>query len=202
MISVILPVKLPEPYLDILLSEIHGSLSNFPHEIFIQTEKGFGYAVQCGVEKSRGNVIVVMDSDGSHSPSFLPEMIKALSTHDIVIGSRYVGEGCTYDNTFFRKKLSSFYNKLTKWILGVKIHDSMSGFIVARKDVFNNYKFPHGYKFMLPLYFQNPKYKILEFPIVFHKRKAGKSKTTFVEGFKIMFQILLLRLRRKSIGFH
>ena len=118
-VSVVIPVRIPEPYLDTLLSEIHESLSIFPHEILVQTEKGLGYAVQCGVKKSRGNVIVVMDSDGSHAPSFLPEMIKALSTFDIVIGSRYVGEGCTYDNTYFRKKISTFFNKLTKWILGI-----------------------------------------------------------------------------------
>ena len=136
-----------------------------------------------------------MDADGSHDPQYLQEMIKALSNYDIVVGSRYVGEGCTYDNTFIRKKISTIYNKLVKTILNINILDSMSGYIVAKKSVFSHYSFPSNYKFMLPLYTQNPKYKICEYPIIFHRRKAGESKVSFLEGFCILWQVLKLRVK-------
>jgi len=197
-VSVIIPAKLPEPYLPTLVKEIDESLSNFTHEILVQTEKGLGYAVSRGVERAKGGIITIMDADGSHSPLDIPKMIKTLSYHDVVVGSRYIGSGCTYDNSSPRKFLSYVYNKLTKLILGVNIRDMMSGFIVAKKHVFTNYTFPNSYKFMLPLYTQNLKFKTIEFPITFQKRKAGKSKASFFEGFRIVWQVLQLRLRQKS----
>jgi len=68
MITVIVPVKLPEPFLETLKEEIHEELYDVPHEILIQTEEGLRYAVRKDIEKARGEIIVVMDADGSHSP--------------------------------------------------------------------------------------------------------------------------------------
>ena len=192
-VTVIIPVKPPEPYLDTLIGEIHQVLHGTSHEILVQDEKGLGYAVGIGVGKSKGDVIVVMDADGSHDPRFLPEMLSMLQEYDVVIGSRYIGAGLTEDS-FFRRKISSTYVKLVKWILGFNVSDSMSGYIVAKKSVFDGYEFPYGYKFMLPFYRRNFKYKIAEYPIVFHQRKAGKSKVSYSEGVRVIFQALKLRL--------
>jgi len=192
-ITVIIPVKPPEPYLDTLIGEIHQVLHGTSHEILVQAEKGLGYAVGIGVGKSKGDVIVIMDADGSHDPIFLPEMLSMLQEYDVVIGSRYIGEGLTEDS-FFRRKISSAYFKLIRWILGFNILDSMSGYIVAKKEVFEGYEFPHGYKFMLPFYRRNFKYKVAEYPIIFHQRKAGKSKVSYSEGVRVIFQSLKLRL--------
>ena len=193
MISVIIPVKPPEPYLDTLIVNLHQVLSNVPHEVLIQKEKGLGYAVKCGIARSRGNIIIVMDADGSHDPKYLPNMLSLLEDYDVVIGSKRVVNGSNEDS-FLRRQISSLYNKLIKWMLGIQVYDSMSGFIVAKSFVFDGYKFPRGYKFMLPLYYQKGNYKILEYPISFHKRKAGRSKVSYMEGFKTLFQVFKLRL--------
>lgn len=91
MISVVIPCK-NEPYLRILVDLIHSSLV-YPHEILVQTEPGLALAVLCGVRRAKGNVIVVLDADGSHNPQNLTKMIDLVQTYPIIIGSRYVEGG-------------------------------------------------------------------------------------------------------------
>lgn len=194
MISIIIPAKLPEPYLETLEQEIHKVLRKNPHEILIQIEPGLGYAIQQGVKKSRGDVVVIMDADGSHDPHELPKMLELLKTNDIVLGSRYTKGGINYDS-FTRRLTSYVYNNITQVLLGVNIKDAMSGFVVAKKKVFADLNFPKSYKFMLPLYINN-NLKVVEHPIQFQKRKKGKSKASFVQGLRTLALILKLFNRR------
>ena len=49
-----------------------------------------------GVREARGDVVVVMDSDGNHDPALLPLMVRCVEEFDVVIGSRYVlGGACS-----------------------------------------------------------------------------------------------------------
>ena len=50
--------------------------------------EGFHAALQSGAD-----VIVQMDCDFSHSPAYLPEMLKRLDEYDVIVGSRYVRDG-------------------------------------------------------------------------------------------------------------
>lgn len=181
-----------------MITEIHKSLKNLKYEILVQKEEGLGFAVDQGVKSAKGNVIVVMDADGSHDPQELPPMLQLLTSYDIVIGSKRVDGGKSEDS-FFRRQISTTYNKLASFLLKTDVKDPMSGFIVARKKIFNNYNFPSGYKFMLPLYTSN-KFLITEHPITFHKRKKGKSKTSFFEGLKTLYIILKLCFYMSALG--
>jgi len=197
MISVIIPVK-NEPYLNFLLSDISLSLKG-PYETKIQTEQGLGNAVLCGVRSSVGDVIAVLDADGSHNPVYLPSMVKLLSEYDIVIGSRYVHGGSTEDYTL-RMLISRLYCKVAKFLFNLKVNDPMSGFIVAKKSVFNSLTLnPVGYKFGLEILVKSKgKFKVLEYPVNFEKRKMGLSKTGVGQGFKTLAFILKLRLTQWS----
>jgi len=196
MISVIIPVKPPEPHLQTLQQQIHKILKDQPHEILVQTELGLGHAVECGVKKSRGNIIVIMDADGSHDPSELPKMISLLSLSNIVLGSRYISSGINND-TFSRRTISRIYNSFTRHLLGSSLHDPMTGFIVTKREVFEDYVFPSGYKFMLPLY-ASQKYKIKEYPITFNQRKIGESKTSLITGLSTFTLLTKLFLHKNK----
>ena len=52
---------------------------------------GKGYALRAGFAKAKGDIIVTIDSDGSHRPEELPEVLAPIvqGTADLVIGSRY-----------------------------------------------------------------------------------------------------------------
>jgi dolichol-phosphate mannosyltransferase len=195
MISIILPVK-DEPYLPTLLSELQATIKQ-SYEVLIQTEKGLGYAVKCGIEKAQGEIIVIMDSDGSHPVSPLPVMIEYAKTYDVVIGSRYKG-GLTYDS-LSRKIISRVYCKFAQTLFGLYIKDNMSGFIAAKKEVFQKYPIENqGYKFGLELLVKSKKdLRAIEYPIVFSKRQMGKSKASAKEAWHTLVFMLKLKAKHK-----
>ena len=49
---------------------------------------GFTWAVDAGAD-----LVIQMDADFSHSPSYIPVMLEKIKGCDLVIGSRYVREG-------------------------------------------------------------------------------------------------------------
>ena len=56
-------------------------------------KRGLATAVAEGIANSRGDVIVWMDSDFSHPPALIPQMVKALEHCSIALASRYTKGG-------------------------------------------------------------------------------------------------------------
>jgi dolichol-phosphate mannosyltransferase len=211
-ISIIIPTK-DEPYIQELVKRIHKVLSSINHEIIIvdkskitpkvkeakvikQKTDGLGNAVLEGLKLAKGNVIVTMDGDGSHRPEDLPKLIEKSKEYDIVIGSKYVKGGKTKDKPY-RILISRIYCLLASLILGLKIKDNMSGFAAVRKEVYEKVKLnPRGFKINTELLYKAKKFgfKAAEVPIIFEKRKLGKSKGTIKEGFRTLRFILELKL--------
>jgi polyprenyl-phospho-N-acetylgalactosaminyl synthase len=56
---------------------------------------GQGAALQTGIEfalRRRAETIVTFDADGQHSVEDIPTLLAALATHDIALGSRFLGK--------------------------------------------------------------------------------------------------------------
>ena len=60
-----------------------------------ETKSGLSSAILDGIQHSSGETVVVMDSDFSHPPKLIPQLIEGIRTAncDIVIASRYT-KGC------------------------------------------------------------------------------------------------------------
>jgi dolichol-phosphate mannosyltransferase len=170
-ISVVIPVK-NEPYLPKLLSQLYG------YEVLVQREPGLANAVLNGVKLSTGEAICILDADGSHNPCYIPKMLKHLTCADVVVGSRYVKGGGTEDY-FARMLISRLFCKFARFVLRIHVNDCMSGFIVAKKEVFEQLNLkPLGYKFGLEIIVKSKgKFRVVEYPVFFEKRKMGLSKT-------------------------
>jgi dolichol-phosphate mannosyltransferase len=160
-----------------------------------QKSDGLGNAVLEGLKHASGDVIITMDGDGSHRPKDILKLIKALKQADIAIGSKFVEGGKTLDETH-RRFISFLFGKFASFILGLKIEDSMSGFSAVKKEVYEKIKLnPLGYKINLEiLYKAKNRFKAVEVPIVFLKRKSGRSKAGIKEALKTIIFILQLRL--------
>ncbi len=210
-ISVIIPTK-NEPYAGTLVKRINKVLKT-KHEIIIvekgnrlpkisgakvfrQKSDGLGNAFLEGLEKSSGDVIVLTDGDGSHRAEDIPKLISKLNKADIVVGSRFVSGGKTFD-TAHRQFISFVARKLSSTILGINVKDNMSGFFAARKFVFKKIKLnPIGYKILLELLYKAKRknLKAVEVPIIFEQRKKGKSKYGMEENFRLLKLIFSLKL--------
>jgi dolichol-phosphate mannosyltransferase len=181
--TVIIPAK-NEPYLLTLLKELNG------YEVFVQTEPGLSYAVLQGIKRASNSKIIILDGDGSHPTSAIPNMLKLLDTYDIVIGSRYIQGGYTEDS-WGRIQISKFYNKLAQFILQINVEDNMSGYIVAKRRVFQELNIENkGYKIGLEVIYKSKnRFKVTEYPIAFTKRKMGKSKANLRTGLQTLWFI-------------
>jgi glycosyltransferase involved in cell wall biosynthesis len=71
--------------------------------IVLQDRKGKGNALACGFAAARGDIIVMIDADGSTDPTEIPSFIRPLiDGADFVKGSRYMNGGGSADITFMR----------------------------------------------------------------------------------------------------
>jgi dolichol-phosphate mannosyltransferase len=162
-----------------------------------QKSDGLGKAFLEGLELAKGNVVVLMDGDGSHRPEDLPKLIEKTKSYDIVIGSKYVKGGKTKDK-LYRILISRIFCLFASLVLGLKIKDNMSGFAAVRREVYEKVKLnPIGFKINTELLYKAKKFgfKATEVPIIFEERKFGKSKRTLKEGLKTLKYILELRFR-------
>ena len=195
MISVIIPA-LNEPLLPALIEHTHRVLRRHSHEILVQSEKDLTYAVRCGVMRAKGDIIIVMDGDGSHNPQYIISMINLIKYgYDVVFGSRYIFGGRSEDSPV-RKILSSIFCWMARIFLSVNVRDNMSGFVAMKRGVFEKYvRYDYGYKFGLQIgYYGKPYLRIVELPVIFASRCEGKSHTNFKQGVTTLTLMLKMRL--------
>jgi glycosyltransferase involved in cell wall biosynthesis len=73
-------------------------------KIVMEKRKGKGVAMRAGYYASSGDIIVLLDADGSNDPREIPRFIKRLMEGvDMVKGSRFAVSGGTTDMTLVRK---------------------------------------------------------------------------------------------------
>ena len=151
-------------------------------------ERGLASAIHRGIVEARGDFVVVMDSDGNHDPALLPLMLRCAEEFDAVIGSRYVLGGGMLTSSF-RYWASYAFNILIRIVLGLRIHDNLSGYLAFRRSLLDGLdtgRIFYGYgDYAIRLLYQvvHRGGRVLEIPTVYRFRKGGESKTRFFAYF-------------------
>ncbi len=98
--------------------------------IMRQSGKGKGNALQEGFLAATGDIIVMMDADGSHDPQEILLFIDALTRQgmDFAKGSRYIGDGGSTDFTLIRRLGNIGISLLTNALFGVQFTDICYGY--------------------------------------------------------------------------
>jgi hypothetical protein len=88
-------------------------------------ETGYLYAVRNGFD-----VVCQMDADGQHLASELPVILAPVlaGDADLVLGSRYLGEGVGYRTPALRRAGQRFFGGIINRLSGLAITDPTSGF--------------------------------------------------------------------------
>lgn len=150
---------------------------------------GFRWGLEHGAE-----ALVEMDSDLSHDPGALPELLAASERYDLVIGSRYVPGGSIPEWGLHRRILSRGGNIYSALMLGLRVRDMTSGFRVYRASLLQMMDLDSiradGYGFQIEMTYRAAcsGARIVEVPIRFVDREAGQSKMSS----KIVVEALLL----------
>ncbi len=146
---------------------------------------GYGSALVAGIERAlelEADCVVTMDADFSHDPRAVPELVRALTGHDLSVGSRYVGGIRILNWSVWRLFLSMAANRYVSRILGLKLEDCTSGFRAYRSEVLRTIPYRRatsaGYAFLVELLDMAVRagFRATEVPIVYEDRQRGQSK--------------------------
>jgi glycosyltransferase involved in cell wall biosynthesis len=98
-------------------------------QIVHQQGQGKGDALQAGFAAAKGEIIVMMDADGSTDGAEIPRFVGALVTGaDFAKGSRFASGGGTDDITFSRHLGNSILSGLVNWFFGTRYTDLCYGY--------------------------------------------------------------------------
>ncbi len=159
---------------------------------------GIGGAVQTGFKYAFENgfdYAIQIDGDGQHPASEIPELLNAMkeNNYDVVIGSRFISkEG--FQSSAIRRVGINYFKWLNRFLVGVTINDSTSGFRILNKktleivsDIYpDEYPEPEA----IILYSLN-NLKIGEVSVTMKERQGGVSSIGRASSIYYMFKVSL-----------
>ena len=173
-------------------------------------KSGLGRAYVAGFQwalENDADYVIQMDSDFSHSPSHVLEMLQEIDEADLVVGSRYVAGGRVDEHWSFGRYLLSWWanSVYTKIILNLKVKDATSGFKCWRAQVLRRIDLDaiqsNGYSFQFEMAFLAERlgFRIVEIPIYFEDRRIGRSKMTIPIKMEAIFRAWDIRWRYRNL---
>lgn len=146
--------------------------------VLIESETGFGTAIREGIGRASGKYVITMDGDGSHDPEYIPSLVGAAESADMVIASRYVPGGGAI-SSLFRNTLSQILNWCLRNSLSLPMRDISGGFRLYRKSIFDELAIS-GADFSIQAEIAVKAYargfRVIEVPFEYRPRVHGMSK--------------------------
>jgi glycosyltransferase involved in cell wall biosynthesis len=164
---------------------------------------GKSAALQTGFDAAKGDVIVTMDADLQDSPDELPGLVEMIEKegYDLVSGWKK-----TRHDPITKTLPSKFFNRITRWVSGIKLHDFNCGLKAYRCDVVKHievYGEMHRYIPLLAKW--NGFVRIGEKVVEHRSRKYGTTKfglERFVNGFLDLISVtFVMRFRKRPMHF-
>jgi len=94
-----------------------------------QHGRGKGAALRTGFAAARGDIIVMLDADGSTAPEEIPSFVRALTDGaDFAKGSRFLAGGGTADMQLYRKLGNAAFVAMVRLLFGGRYTDLCYGY--------------------------------------------------------------------------
>jgi dolichol-phosphate mannosyltransferase len=163
--------------------------ARFPIRCLVRrNQRGLATAVIAGLRAAAGDLCVVMDADLSHPPESIPDLLRALNDPGVsaAVGSRFVPGGRIDLHWPLHRRLNSLLGRLLARPL-TPVRDMMSGFFCVRRAELELAALrPVGYKILLELIVRHGWKNVVEIPITFSDRAAGKTKLSVGEQLRYL----------------
>jgi dolichol-phosphate mannosyltransferase len=166
--------------------------------------RGLGIAYRDGfrwvLARPDARAVVQMDADFSHDPKDLPRLLAPLMRDaDLVLGTRYIAGGKTVGWPWYRRAISVGGTTFARTVLLLPYRDLTGGFKAWRRELLEQLRLrettANGYGFQVEMtwWAHRRRARIVQIPIVFRERVAGRSKMS--GGIVREAMLLVLRLR-------
>lgn len=160
--------------------------------------RGKGFAQRHGVQKARGEIVILLDADGQDDPADIPLLLDGLRGADMVVGSRFLGErqpgAITPLNTAGNRALTALINRL----FAARLTDTQAGFRALRRHSYLRCS-PRavGFDVETDVLLRALKLglRVVEVPVSRAPRVTGRSRLRTVrDGTRILARIVRSRL--------
>lgn len=169
--------------------------------IVLQEGRGKGNALACGFAAARGDIIVMLDADGSTDPAEIPAYVAPLlEGADFAKGSRFAHGGGSVDITPLRAAGNRFLNGVVNVLYGTRYTDLCYGYNAFWVDVLPTINVScDGFEVetLINVRVAKAGLTVSEVPSVEQERIHGVSKLHPVrDGLRVLRTIIRERVRR------
>jgi glycosyltransferase involved in cell wall biosynthesis len=169
----------------------------------IASEKriGYGRALQTGLERARGDIVVYMDGDYTYDSKDIPLIVDPILSgkYDVAIGNRL--------NRRMHPEAMSFINRFGNLLISLafsllfmtKVYDTQSGMRAIRKGLLKNYVpkdlgMPYVTEQLIRLIKNGA--RVCNVPISYRVRIGSTKLCTWTDGLKVLNVMIRARLQR------
>jgi len=173
--------------------------------VLLQRGGGKGNALACGFAAATGNIVVMLDADGSTDPAEIPLFVDALlAGSDFAKGSRFVEGGRSDDITLVRARGNRALSMAVNLLFRTRYTDLCYGY-----NAFWRHCLPYmrvtssGFEVetLINVRVARAGLMVIEVPSVEYERLHGESKLNTVrDGLRVLRVIVAERLRLRSAG--
>lgn len=156
---------------------------------------GKGEAVRAGLAAATGDLVVMLDADGSMDPTEIQRFVEALASGaDLVKGSRFLPGGGTTDITLLRRLGNAFLLRLSNSLLGTSYSELCYGYMGFRRSRLHELSLRRpGFEIETEIVVKAHRagFHVVEVPSFESPRRFGESNLhTFSDGWRILRTLL------------
>lgn len=173
---------------DCSIDNTHAIASRLRPLTLVTLQKNYGEtpALDVGIQKASGDIIILMDADLQNDPMDIYNFLKKLSEgYDVVVGWRK-----KRNDDWVRVVFSRFANIIVRNILDLHIHDYGCGLKAYRSKFIKDFRLWGNAQVFLPAIAQERGAKIYELIVTHHPRVSGNSKIKIINMIRGAFDLL------------
>ena len=167
-------------------------------KLIIEPRRGYGIALKAGIKSAKGNIIVMVDGDGTYEVRHINRLLSRMieKDADMVLATRMYdpNKAMGLMNFVGNKVITFFYDFLYSQFLS----DSQSGFRAISHEAIDSVELNEGdmaFATEMLVEFAKEGYNMVEIPTTYKARKYGKTKLkkfkSGIEIFSTIFRGLL-----------
>ena len=157
--------------------------------------KNFGQtaAVDVGIKKAKGEILITMDGDLQNDPKDIPRLLEKLDEgYDVVSGWRK-----NRKDPFLKKFFSKGADKLRQFLINDQIHDSGCSLKAYRKECFEKVDLYGEMHRFIPAILKLKGFRVGEVVVNHRPRKAGVTKYNYKRLLKGFLDVVSVWFWRK-----
>jgi glycosyltransferase involved in cell wall biosynthesis len=166
--------------------------------VIVEKRKGYGQALQTGVENAKGEIVVYIDADGTYDPEEIPRLVDPIlhKNFDAVLGNRLIRHLSPDSMTPLNRIGNILLSFIFRLIYRNNISDSQCGLrAIKKKHIETLVCKEHGMSYVTEQLIGLVKNgaKIKEVPVSYRPRIGTPKLVPWKDGLRILRTIVTLR---------